>query len=31
MTDQFPRGKLNDADEGQLEMRIGVRDKTISY
>lgn len=29
MTDQFPRGKLNDADEGQLEMRIGVRDKTI--
>lgn len=29
MTDQFPRGKFNEDDEGQLEMRIGVRDKTV--
>lgn len=29
MTDQFPRGKLNDSDEGQLQIRVGVRDKTV--
>jgi hypothetical protein len=29
MIDQFPRGKLNADDEGQLQMKIGVRDKTV--
>jgi hypothetical protein len=29
MPDQFPRGKLNADDEGALDMRIGVRDKTV--
>jgi hypothetical protein len=29
MTDQFPRGKLNADDEGELQARIGVRDKTL--
>ncbi len=29
MEDQYPRGKLNADDEGQLNMRIGVRDKTV--
>lgn len=29
MTDQFPRGKLSEHDEGALEFRIGVVDKTI--
>lgn len=27
--DQFPRGKLNDDDEGALAFAIGVRDKTV--
>lgn len=29
MTDNFPRGKLNADDEGELQMRIGVRDRTV--
>lgn len=29
MTDQFPRGKLNADDEGELQIRIGVRDRTV--
>jgi hypothetical protein len=29
MTDQFPRGKLNADDEGELQVRIGVRDKAL--
>ena len=29
MTDQYPRGKLNADDEGELQMKIGVRDKTV--
>jgi hypothetical protein len=29
MPDQFPRGKLNADDEGELQVRIGVRDKTL--
>jgi hypothetical protein len=29
MADQFPRGKLNADDEGELNVRIGVRDKTL--
>jgi hypothetical protein len=29
MSDQFPRGKLNDSDEGELQMKIGVRDRTV--
>jgi hypothetical protein len=29
MTDQFPRGMLNADDEGQLQMGITVKDKTV--
>jgi hypothetical protein len=25
----YPRGKLCEGDEGQLEMRLGVQDKTV--
>ena len=25
----FPRGKLNQDDEGQLQVRIGIRDATV--
>ena len=28
-TKDFPRGKLNEADEGGLRIAIGVQDKTI--
>ena len=28
-TNDFPRGKLNDSDEGGLQIAIGVRDKTV--
>lgn len=28
-TGNFPRGKLNKDDEGELKIAIGVRDKTI--
>jgi hypothetical protein len=27
--DQFPRGKLNDSDEGQLDLAVGIRDRTV--
>lgn len=29
MSDKFPRGKLNADDEGELEMSIGIQDKTV--
>ncbi len=29
MTDQFPRGKLNADDEGQLQIRVGIQDRTV--
>ena len=29
MNDKYPRGKLNADDEGELQMRIGIQDKTI--
>jgi hypothetical protein len=29
MTDQFPRGKLNADDEGQLQVAIATQDKTV--
>jgi hypothetical protein len=29
MADQYPRGKLNDSDEGELQMKIGVCDRTV--
>lgn len=29
MRDQFPRGKLCENDEGQLTLRICVKDKTV--
>lgn len=29
MNDEFPRGKLNADDEGQLAIRIGVKDRTV--
>jgi hypothetical protein len=29
VTEQFPRGKLCQDDEGQLDVAIGVRDKTV--
>ena len=29
LTNNFPRGKLNDSDEGALAIRIGVQDKTV--
>jgi hypothetical protein len=29
MTDQFPRGKLNADDEGQLAIAIATKDKTL--
>lgn len=29
MRDQFPRGRLNDEDEGELSMGIAVRDRTV--
>jgi hypothetical protein len=29
MNRHYPRGKLNEADEGALPMRIGVRDNTV--
>lgn len=28
-TKDFPRGKLNDSDEGGLRIAIGVQDRTI--
>lgn len=28
-TKQFPRGKLNQHDEGELRIAVGVRDKTV--
>lgn len=29
MTDQYPRGKLNDSDEGALKISLNVIDKTV--
>jgi hypothetical protein len=29
MADQFPRGKLNADDDGAIQTRIGVQDKTL--
>lgn len=29
MTDQFPRGKLSADDEGQLQIAMTVKDKTV--
>lgn len=29
MSNQFPRGKLCEGDEGALALSVGVRDKTI--
>jgi hypothetical protein len=29
MTDRYPRGKLSHDDEGQLPIKIGVKDRTV--
>jgi hypothetical protein len=29
VSDRYPRGKLNDHDEGQLRIGITVKDKTV--
>lgn len=29
MENNYPRGKLNENDEGELCMAVGIRDKTI--
>jgi hypothetical protein len=29
MSDQYPRGKFCESDEGVLSMTIGIRDKTV--